>query len=152
MAKNIRSHSGLLVLTLSLLVARGAAVAADLTPRSGTLVADQPVAAQFQLYCAGCHGEAGRGSGAIADTLEKQPADLTTLARRNGGAFPRDRVIAIVDGREAVKQHGPRDMPVWADWFKLEGAEGLGGAPGDEAQVRRRIEKMADYLATLQRP
>lgn len=149
MAQMIRSHLSFLVLTL---LTPAAALAADLAPQQGTLVADQPIATQFQLYCAGCHGEDGRGSGAVADTLEKQPADLTTLARRNGGVFPRDRVIAIIDGREAVKQHGPRDMPVWADWFKLEGADGLGGQPGDEGQARQRIEKMADYLQTLQKP
>jgi mono/diheme cytochrome c family protein len=113
-------------------------------------VSAQSIETQFRLYCAGCHGEGGVGDGPIADTLEKRPADLTTLAKRNGGVFPRERVLAVIDGREEVKQHGDRDMPVWADWFKLEAGEGLGGAEGSEKHVRARIEKMVDFLETLQ--
>ena len=122
---------------------------ADVEPGS---VAAQSIETQFHLYCAGCHGETGIGDGPIIDTLEKRPADLTTLSQRNGGVFPRERVLRIVDGREEVKQHGSRDMPVWGEWFKLEASDGLGGAQGNEKQVRLRIEKMVDYLETLQRP
>jgi mono/diheme cytochrome c family protein len=114
-------------------------------------VAAQSIETQYRLYCAGCHGETGIGDGAIVDTLEKRPADLTTIAQRNGGVFPRERVTRIIDGRAEVKQHGSRDMPVWADWFKFESGEGLGGAPGSEEQAQARIEKMVDYLETLQR-
>jgi mono/diheme cytochrome c family protein len=125
------------------------AIAADIVDAGS--VAAQSIETQFRLYCAGCHGESGIGDGAVADTLEKRPADLTTIAKRNGGVFPRERVTRVIDGREEVKQHGSRDMPVWADWFKLEASEGLGGAAGSEEQAKARIARMVDYLETLQR-
>ena len=145
-------RTSLLMASLSALLLAGVtlqAQGADVDPGS---VAAQSIDTQFHLYCAGCHGETGIGDGPIVDTLEKRPADLTTLAQRNGGVFPRERVLRIVDGREEVKQHGSRDMPVWGEWFKLEAGDGLGGATGSEEQVRLRIEKMVDYLETLQRP
>jgi hypothetical protein len=137
---------------LSVLLCSGmtyAALAAD-SVEAGS-VAAQSIETQFRLYCAGCHGETGTGDGALVDTLEKHPADLTLIAKRNGGVFPRERVRRIIDGREEVKQHGSRDMPVWAEWFKFEASEGLGGAAGSEKQAEERIAKMVDYLETLQR-
>jgi hypothetical protein len=140
----------LMTLLSALLLADTASRAQGADLESGS-VAAQSIETQFNLYCAGCHGETGIGDGPIIDTLEKRPADLTTLAQRNGGVFPRERVLRVIDGREEVKQHGSRDMPVWGEWFKLEAGEGLGGAEGSEKQVRLRIEKMVDYLETLQR-
>jgi mono/diheme cytochrome c family protein len=106
----------------------------------------------FQLYCSNCHGDGGRGDGPMASDLSVPPADLTKLSARNGGVFPRERLQGIIDGREIVKNHGDRDMPVWGKWFKMEAEEDLGGAEGDEGTVHRRIMDLINFLETLQSP
>ena len=106
----------------------------------------------FQLYCSNCHGDGGRGDGPMAFDLSVPPADLTKLSARNGGVFPRERLQGIIDGREIVKNHGDREMPVWGKWFKMEAEEDLGGAEGDEGTVQRRIADLIDFLETLQSP
>jgi hypothetical protein len=106
----------------------------------------------FALYCANCHGEGGRGDGPKVFGLSGTPPDLTRLTKRNGGVFPRERLRAIIDGREALKNHGDREMPVWGVWFKMEAEEDLGGAEGDEGTVQRRIMALIDFLQTLQAP
>jgi len=104
----------------------------------------------FQLYCSNCHGDGGRGDGPMALNLTVPPPDLTKLSARNGGVFPRERLQAIIDGREIVKNHGDREMPVWGTWFKMEAEEDLGGAEGDEGTVQRRITALIDFLETVQ--
>lgn len=105
----------------------------------------------FRLYCSSCHGEDGRGDGPKAFGLSRPPPDLTTLSARNGGLFPKERLHRIIDGREDIKVHGEREMPVWGQWFKMEAEEDLGGAEGDEGTVQRRIQSLIDFLATMQR-
>jgi mono/diheme cytochrome c family protein len=106
----------------------------------------------FQLYCSNCHGDGARGDGPMAFGLSVLPADLTKLSARNGGVFPRERLQGIIDGREILKNHGDREMPVWGVWFKMEAEEDLGGAEGDEGTVQRRITALIDFLETLQGP
>ena len=73
----------------------------------------------FRFYCASCHGREGKGDGPIAPALVQPPADLTTIARRNGGRFPSDRVERFVTGdREPTLAHGPGTMPVWGPIFQ----------------------------------
>ena len=55
----------------------------------------------------------GKGDGPLAVLLKNPVPDLTTIQKNNAGVFPFDRVYGIVDGREAVAAHGPREMPVW---------------------------------------
>lgn len=106
----------------------------------------------FRLYCSDCHGESGRGDGPKTFGLSRPAPDLTGLSERNGGVFPRERLQAIIDGREILKNHGDREMPVWGTWFKMEAEEDLGGAEGDEGTVQRRITALIDFLETLQGP
>jgi hypothetical protein len=106
----------------------------------------------FRLYCSECHGESGRGDGPKTFGLSGPAPDLTRLSERNGGVFPRERLQAIIDGREILKNHGDREMPVWGLWFKMEAEEDLGGAEGDEGTVQRRITALIDFLETLQSP
>jgi mono/diheme cytochrome c family protein len=96
----------------------------------------------FATYCASCHGLTGRGNGPAAEELRRRPADLTQLAKQNGGMFNGARVHTIVDGR-AVKAHGTMDMPIWGDAFKWR--EGL-----PEDAIKRRIEALVRYLETIQ--
>src|SRR5690242_18510605 len=44
----------------------------------------------YSVYCASCHGKSGRGDGPVAGDLKVAPPDLTRLAARNAGLFPRD--------------------------------------------------------------
>lgn len=106
----------------------------------------------FRLYCSDCHGEDGRGDGPKTFGLSGPAPDLTGLASRNRGVFPRERLQQIIDGREILKNHGDREMPVWGVWFKMEAEEDLGGAEGDEGTVQRRITALIDFLETLQSP
>jgi mono/diheme cytochrome c family protein len=102
----------------------------------------------FATYCANCHGVAGEGDGYIADTLKVKPADLTTLAARNGGEFPTERVMAAIDGEAEVRAHGQRDMPVWGDVFLWP----EGDTPERREQVRTKIGELVEYLRTIQKP
>jgi mono/diheme cytochrome c family protein len=104
----------------------------------------------FNTYCAACHGVGGRGDGTVAEFLTIAAADLTQLRKKNAGMFPRERVIEVIDGRAEVKVHGPRDMPVWGDWFDAEAAaEGMSKAER-EAVVSARISALVSFIETIQ--
>jgi cbb3-type cytochrome c oxidase subunit III len=98
----------------------------------------------YEFYCAGCHGRDGRGAGPTAPALHVDPPDLTQIALRNGGVFPRLRIEAIVDGRvdPPLASHGTREMPVWGPIFS--------GLDGNGAANRVRIENIVRYLETFQ--
>ncbi len=74
----------------------------------------------FEFYCASCHGRDGKGGGPVVSSLKSPPPDLTTIAQRSGGTFPRARVESLVAGdREWVTTvHGSREMPVWGPIFR----------------------------------
>jgi mono/diheme cytochrome c family protein len=96
----------------------------------------------FLLYCASCHGPAGRGNGPAGDEFRHRPADLTQFAKNNGGVFNNALIHRIIDGR-SVKSHGTMEMPVWGDAFKWR--LGL-----DEEGVRQRIEAIVRYVESIQ--
>lgn len=106
--------------------------------------------ADFRTYCAACHGISGVGDGTVAEFMTIKSADLTRLSWRNGGIFPRQKVIEVIDGRAEVRVHGLRDMPVWGDWFNDEVINPETGAAAREETVRMRIEYLASYIETLQ--
>lgn len=88
----------------------------------------------YMRYCAACHGRSMKGDGAVASGLRNTPTDLTTLAEKDGGVFPYDRVASIIDGRATSRIHGTPDMPVWGEVFAVTtGTE----APSALAAVRR---------------
>jgi Cytochrome C oxidase, cbb3-type, subunit III len=109
---------------------------------------------EFESKCAACHGSSGKGDGPQATLLATKPADLTILAKRNGGVFPAQRVHEIIDGRFEVAAHGPRTMPVWGMEFELDVRDLPKEAeqPLDyrETTVRNRIQALVDYLSRLQ--
>ena len=134
---------------------RGFCLAAALT-FAGAGLASAPLGAQtqpeagasgdylFRTYCASCHGASARGDGPLADSMRTRPANLTEIAKRNMGVFPRDQVFRIIDGRQPVKGHGGSDMPVWGDVFARS------SQVRNEAVITERIEALVRYLEGLQ--
>lgn len=93
----------------------------------------------FRYYCSACHGLDGRGRPA-ATAGHATPPDLTTLARRNNGRFPRDEVrAAILNGGSRTSALPGSDMPHWGIIFRDD--DGLGSA---------RVESLLDHLQVLQ--
>jgi mono/diheme cytochrome c family protein len=102
----------------------------------------------YQRFCASCHGAQGRGDGPVAASFKVEVPDLTLIARRAGNAYPRERIVRIIDGRHIIGAHGSRTMPVWGeDLSRLEI-----GNPDAERATRVVIDRLADYLEQLQKP
>lgn len=101
----------------------------------------------YSRFCASCHGTAGQGDGPVSKSLRVEVPDLTLIARRAGGKYPRQRILQIIDGRHIIGAHGTRTMPVWGeDLSRLEI-----GNPDAERASRAVIEKLADYVGLLQK-
>jgi mono/diheme cytochrome c family protein len=94
----------------------------------------------FDSYCASCHGKDAKGTGPAAKALVKAPADLTTIAKRNGGTFPDVKVKRFIEGADEINAHGSRDMPIWGALFR--------DLNRDTAQIR--VQALNDYLKGLQ--
>jgi mono/diheme cytochrome c family protein len=100
--------------------------------------------ALFNSYCVTCHGPNATGDGPMAAMLRKPPANLTLLARRNGGVFSAEMVARIIDGSKPLAGHGGGDMPAWGDAFSRS-ADGPDTSPN-------KITALVKYLETLQKP
>lgn len=98
----------------------------------------------YKQYCAACHGSDATGDGPAAFTLKTPPSDLTTLAARNMGTFPREYVENILRFGPGLKAHGSSDMPTWGSIFQLI-------ENNNESAVQQRIKNITDYIASLQK-
>lgn len=98
----------------------------------------------FRAYCASCHGRQGRGDGPTAPALRTATPDLTTIAKRNGGTFPTERMIGIVTHGEALASpaHGSGEMPIWGPLFRA--------LDPDDIRARTRISAIVGYVESLQ--
>jgi hypothetical protein len=78
-----------------------------------------------------------------------RPADLTQIAKRHRGKFPRETVYDVIDGGKRSPGHYNFNspMPLWGLSFQLEGKE---YTEESEAAVRRRINSLLDYLESIQ--
>ena len=102
----------------------------------------------YQRYCSVCHGEQGRGKGPLVEYLKITPTDLTQITKQNGGQFPFWRVYRIVDGREEVRGHGTRAMPIWGDEIRMDETKAL--PQFQEDLVAGRIWQLISYLESIQ--
>lgn len=102
----------------------------------------------YQRYCAVCHGEQGTGNGPMAADLRVPPADLTQLSKKNGGQFPFWQAYRVVEGREAVRGHGTREMPLWGEELRREENAALPRLQED--LVAGRIWQLLWYVQSLQ--
>jgi mono/diheme cytochrome c family protein len=134
---------GLVVITLGCALFVGAVACTHPRPPVPTpAIADG--ADLFQRHCAECHGAGGRGDGRLSGVLPVLPADLTSIAARNGGTYPEDLIRDIIDGRRPILGHGGAGMPVWGDAF-LEIGESYNRRVADE-----KIARLARYVASIQ--
>ena len=119
-------------------------MAAGVTVSAQTYQQSTPGAEVFRTYCATCHGTSARGDGPLASSMKKKPANLTEIAKRNGGLFPSDLVFRTIDGRQPVHGHGGPDMPVWGDAFTKS------REAGDAERVKAVIDSLVAHLESLQ--
>ena len=101
----------------------------------------------FQADCAACHGSSGKGNGPLAAGLETPPPELTRIAARNGGIFPRDYVMSTIDGFDrgahfspAMPEFGAGDM----------GPQIMTEEDGNPVPVPARLLALTNYLQNLQ--
>ncbi len=113
-----------------------------------TEVIDSTGEENFVRYCAACHGDGGRGDGPVATAIAKPVPDLTGIAARRGGKFPRQIIKNAIDGRWQIDAHGTQQMPVWGFEFWI--SEGAGDF--SEPRVDRILDGLVDYLASIQAP
>lgn len=100
----------------------------------------------FQRLCAACHGLTGKGDGPVAGVLATVVPNLTTIAERNGGVFPRAIIKNVIDGRWTIDAHGTRRMPVWGYEFWI--SEGAGDF--SEIRVSKILDELVNYLVSIQ--
>lgn len=101
---------------------------------------------EYETHCVACHGADGRGDGPASRELKLPIPDLGTLAQRHGGSLPAERIRRMIDGRENIKGHAGRQMPLWGARYAREAT---GSDP--ESVVQQRIEALTNHLRTLQR-
>ncbi len=115
------------------------------TVKHSTAPATSPASGRemFMSYCASCHGKDAKGDGPAADALKQAPADLTTLAKQNGGKYPSGKVTSILRGQTKLVAHGDQDMPVWGPVFWRM-------SQGHEELVQMRVANLNRYLESIQ--
>ncbi len=97
----------------------------------------------YTSYCAPCHGMDGRGSGPVAPALKQKPADLTALARINGGKYPSSHIATVLEYGTELPAHGSAQMPVWGPV--------LGKMDQQHPDERLlRISNLSQYLRSIQ--
>jgi mono/diheme cytochrome c family protein len=126
------------------------ALALSPTASAQKAVAD-PGKHEFEANCGVCHGMDAKGNGFLGASLKIVPPDLTSLAKKNGGVFPADRISSVIDGRAQITTHGTRDMPIWGTRYAVNAAEHFFDAPYDqEAYIRAHILILVDYINRVQ--
>lgn len=101
----------------------------------------------YMENCASCHAVDATGNGPVARELGVTAPDLTTISARNGGVFPRDEVMSIIDGLQraphfsaAMPEFGAGDM---GETVIVEN-DGLG------TPVPMQLLELTEYLESLQ--
>lgn len=98
---------------------------------------------EYMAYCAGCHGQDGRGKGRSSAYCTVPPADLTQFAQRNHGIYPAERVCDVLRRGTGHPPRGQGYMPVWEPFLKAMNSD----PPG---VTEMRIQNLAAYIKILQ--
>jgi len=106
---------------------------------------------EYDAHCAQCHGLNGKGHGPYVPMLKAGTVlpDLTTLAKNNNGVFPVQHIVETIDGRVPVGAHGPRDMPIWGQFYKAQ-SPGVNPDYNPDAFARVKILFLTEYIYRLQ--
>ena len=120
------------------------------------LLAALPAAAQdaaegealFATYCATCHGLDAGGGGPMAELLAIQPPDLRALSAGAGGAFPTERVVFRIDGRDSLTAHGG-PMPLFGAFFEGDGTA-VKAPNGQPVLTSRPVADLVAWLESVQ--
>jgi mono/diheme cytochrome c family protein len=118
----------------------------------------------YEQHCGSCHGSRAGGDGWLSKYLTRTPPALNGLSKSFGGRFPAELVRSIVDGRRQVAMHGPRDMPVWGDVFRMVYSDRTvlppSASPTEpphfppphsaEAYAQQNIQSLVRYLEEIQ--
>lgn len=102
----------------------------------------------FKTFCAGCHGSDAKGGGPVADVLNVEPPDLTGITARNGGTYPRGKVMATIYGYTKADKNGA-NMP---EFGPLIDGKTVFYDAGDGVQTPTpwRLVALANYLESIQ--
>ncbi|MEZ5714038.1 MAG: cytochrome c [Paracoccaceae bacterium] len=108
----------------------------------------------FAENCAMCHGAGGRGDGELAREIRAEtghrPADLTRIAQREKGVFPRARVLSYIDGYTRGRLPAGQNMPEFG--LLLEGPTvPVDTGDGVLSPVPRPLAALMVYLESIQR-
>lgn len=107
--------------------------------------------ADYDTFCADCHGADGRGDGPVADGLSVAPSDLTLLSANNGGTFPLVRVMSHIDGYTRRAEGEELVMPEFGPAIQAGELVPVETEPGVMTPTPERLYALAKYLETLQR-
>jgi cytochrome c1 len=101
----------------------------------------------FADNCAACHGADAKGAGEFGVQLFNIPPDLTQLSAENGGVFPMDYVLGVIDGFDR-EPHFSAAMPEFGEGdlgpTVIVEEDGLG------TPVPARLLALAAWLETVQ--
>ena len=103
----------------------------------------------YLVHCGNCHGDNAGGDGNMADLLTVKPSDLTRLSASRGGRFPREWIRRIIDGREQIRGHGVREMPIWGDALR-ESLQPTWKDVSDEERTSQKIDELVVFLESIQ--
>ncbi len=106
---------------------------------------------EYDAHCSACHGPTGKGDGHFALLLKSDAVllNLTELSKKNNGTFPFARVYETIDGTVLVRAHGPKEMPIWGQEYKIKSYE-LNPNYVSEEFVRAKILALTEYVYRLQ--
>ena len=130
-------------------------LAPALAPAQDAMGIDEIGKQEYMAACAGCHGESGKGDGPIAQLIEIQTPDLTTIRQRMEMAdddFPYRNTLMLIDGRNAIRAHGS-DMPVWGERYSSRGIGHWFRGPDAETRELAALGRMLAlvyYIESIQ--
>lgn len=103
----------------------------------------------YEDHCAVCHGPGLHGDGPMASILLIPPPDLTQIAARFDGVFPRIGVAWMIDGRDSILSHGG-EMPIYGRIFGAQ-SEILRSEGGQTLLTSPEVVDLVAFLERLQR-